>query len=119
MRLILVLAVLVFAASASAEPFLVADPQPAAWFAMRLSADNGATWSAWTEGPPVSGALRFDLGSVPPGQYKGQARAGGNVEVTDDTTGVKSVVWRWSDPSPFSLSVSTGVPPKNLKGVEK
>jgi len=112
----LIILILLIAAPAMADPFLVADPQSAEWYAMRLSTDNGATWGAWTEGPPVEGALRFDLGGIPQGTYKGQARAGGNVTVTDEVTGEISTVWLWSDNAPFVLSVRSGSTPVKVKG---
>jgi hypothetical protein len=107
-KLLLIIAILAVAALAIASPFITADPQSATKYQMRLSADNGATWSAWVQGDPVSGAMKFDIGTTPAGSYKGEAQAGGNVSVTDTTTGQVSTVFKWSASAPFSLTVVPG-----------
>lgn len=107
-KLLIIASILVIAATAMASPFIVADPNPATKYQMRLSADNGVTWTAWTQGDPVSGAMKFDIGATPAGNYKGEAQAGGNVSVTDTTTGQVSTVFKWSASAPFQLTVVPG-----------
>lgn len=106
---------LALAAAAAAGPFLVADPQEATKYRMRLSADGGATWGDWVEGSPVNGALRFDLAGTPAGNYRGEAQAGGVVSVTDAATGQVSTVPLWSASAPFSLTVRPGQTVVNIR----
>ena len=103
---------------AIASPFIVADPQTATRYRMRLSADSGATWGTWVEGNPVSGAMRFDIAGTAAGSYKGEAQAGGNVSVTDSTTGQVSTVWMWSATAPFLLNVAAGQTVVNIRVIE-
>lgn len=110
--------VLAMAAVALAAPFIVADPQSATKYQMRLSSDNGATWSAWVQGDPVGGQMKFDIASTPAGSYKGEAQAGGNVTVTDSTTGAVSTVWMWSVSAPFLLNKLPGQKTINIKVIE-
>ena len=119
-KLFVLIAVLVaFVGLALASPFIVADPQvDVTKYRMRLSADNGATWSAWTEGDPVNDALKFDIAGTPKGNYLGEAQAGANVEVTDSTTGNVSIVWQWSASAPFLLKVRAGQKTANIKVIE-
>jgi streptogramin lyase len=112
---IIALVLLAMAAVAVAAPFLVADPQEAAKYRIRLSADNGANWGAWVEGPPVNGALRFDIAGTPAGNYTGEAQAGGDVSVTDSTTGQVSTVFMWSTSAPFLLTVRPGQAVVNIR----
>lgn len=119
MKAILVgLMCLVLVTSVMASPFIVADPQTATKYRMRLSADNGVTWGVWIEGDPVNGALRFDVEGIPKGDYKGEAQAGGNVSLTDSTSGATSVVWMWSASAPFVLNLRAGQVVVNLRVVE-
>jgi len=93
-----------------ASPFLSSDPNPThTEYQVRLSADNGATWGSWAEAPPRDAHLWFDLGTVAPGNYKGEAQGFGTWEVTDGLTGEKSSVQTWSPSAPFLLSVPPGV----------
>lgn len=119
-RLLIIAAILVIAATAmAAGPYIVADPQTdATKYRMRLSADGGVTWGTWTEGPPVSNAMRFDLEPVPKGTYKGEAQAGGDVTVTDTTTGAVSTVFQWSVSAPFGLKKTPGNSPIHIRGEE-
>jgi hypothetical protein len=110
--------VLALATLALATPFIVADPQSATKYQMRLSADNGVTWGAWVQGDPVGGQMKFDIGTTPAGTYKGEAQAGGNVTVTDSTTGNTSTVFKWSTSAPFSLTVVPGQKTLNIKVIE-
>lgn len=116
-QFLMVLAVLMVAGPAlAAGPYIVSDPDPeATLYRMRLSSDGGVTWGPWTEGPPVGQALKFDLGGVARGTYKGEAQAGGNVEVTDSTSGQVSTVFQWSSSAPFSLRVTPGKSPIHIK----
>ena len=118
-KLCVLIAVLVaFAGLALASPFIVADPQVATKYRMRLSADNGATWGAWTEGVPIAGAMKFDIASTTPGNYKGEAQAGDNITLTDSTTGQTSTVFGWSASAPFLLTVKAGQKTINIKVIE-
>ena len=110
--------VLCAVAMVMAAPFIVADPSTATKYRMRLSADNGATWSAWVEGNPVAGAMKFDIVATPAGSYKGEAQAGGNVTVTDSTTGNVSTVWMWSASAPFLLNKLPGQVAVNIRVTE-
>lgn len=95
-------------AAAAAEPFLGADPQTdATVYRIRLSADDGATWGAWTQGPSVNNVMRFDLGGTSPGDYDGQAQAGALITVRDTTTGQTTTAPVWSASAPFELRVPT------------
>ncbi|MCU0589848.1 MAG: hypothetical protein MUC33_01290 [Desulfobacterales bacterium] len=109
------LCLLLFAqASAFVEPYLSADPQTdATKYRIRLSTD-GTTWGAWTVGPAVSNAMRFDLGGVPPADYSGQAQAGAVLSVTDQTTGQTTTADRWSTSAPFLLKVPSLSQPKGM-----
>jgi hypothetical protein len=106
------------ASAAIAAPFIVADPQSATKYRMRLSADNGTTWGAWVEGPPINGSLRFDIAGTPAGNYKGEAQAGGEVSVTDSVTGQVSTVFMWSASAPFLLTVRPGQTAVNIRVIE-
>lgn len=117
-QLCIVLVLVAIAAVALASPFIVADPQTADKYRIRLSADNGATWGAWVEGLPVSGAMKFDISGTAAGNYKGEAQAGGNVTLTDSTTGAQSTVFQWSTSSPFVLTVKAGVKIINIRIIE-
>ena len=117
-KLFLTLAILAVAAMAIASPFIVADPQTATKYRMRLSADNGATWSAWTEGAPIAGAMKFDIAGTVPGNYKGEAQAGDNITLTDSTTGQVSTVFSWSASAPFLLTVKAGQKTINIRVIE-
>lgn len=115
-RLSIILAILIFAAPAMASPLVVADPQSATKYRMRLSADNGVTWGAWVEGNAVSGAMRFDVGANTPGPYKGEAQAWGvSTSLTDSTTGVVTTIIDWSASSPFVLNLKAGQKVVNIK----
>jgi hypothetical protein len=114
-KLFIVLAILAVAALAIASPFIVADPSTATKYQLRLSSDNGVTWGAWVQGDPVSGALKFDIGSTATGNYKGEVQAGGNVTVTDSTTGNVSTVFGWSASAPFLLVIQPGQTVINIK----
>lgn len=115
---IIFLSILLFTSLVLAEPFIVSNPQTdATKFRMRLSADNGVTWGTWSEGNPVSNAMKFDLQPVTPGNYKGEAEAGGNVTVTDSTSNQTSTVFKWSDPAPFVLSIPSLTKPTGTKAV--
>jgi hypothetical protein len=107
-KLFLTVAILAVSALAIASPFIVADPSTATKYQLRLSSDNGVTWGAWVQGDPVSGALKFDIGSTAAGNYKGEVQAGGNVTVTDSTTGNVSTVFKWSASAPFLLVIQPG-----------
>ena len=115
---ILAAMVLVLAAVVLASPFIVSDPQTATKYRMRLSADNGATWGAWVEGAPIAGAMKFDIASTTPGNYKGEAQAGDNISVTDQTTGVTTTVFGWSASAPFLLTVRAGQRTINIRVIE-
>lgn len=94
--------------SVFADPFIVSDPvTEASVFRIRLSADNGQTWGGWVEGPPATGALRFDLATTPAGTYLGQAQAGADISVTDSATGITTTSRQWSQDAPFVLRVPT------------
>ena len=110
--------VLVLVTAALAAPFIVADPQTATKYRMRLSADNGVTWGSWVEGNPVNGALRFDVSETPTGSYKGEAQAWGKVSITDSTSGQISTVFMWSPSAPFVLSVTPGMMIMNIRVVD-
>ena len=115
-KISIIFAVLIFAVAAFAAPFIVADPQlDVTKYRMRLSADNGVTWSAWTEGVPVNNALKFDVSGTPKGTYLGEAQAGGDVELTDTTSGLVSTVWQWSASAPFVLKVRAGQTTTKIK----
>jgi hypothetical protein len=112
---IVIFMVLVLAGVALAGPFLVADTQPdATKYRIRLAVGTGP-WSSWVEGPPVSGAMRFDLGGTPAANYKGEAQAGATISVTDTTTGVVTSTDIWSPSAPFGLSVTTSSIPTGIK----
>ena len=115
---ILAAIVLILAAVALASPFITADPQTATKYRIRLSSDNGATWSAWTEGAPIAGAMRFDIAGTAPGSYSGEAQAGDNITLTDSTTGQVSTVFGWSASAPFLLTVRAGQRTVNIKVIE-
>lgn len=117
-RLLIIGMVLALASLAMAAPFIVADPQSATKYQMRLSSDNGVTWGAWIQGDPVSGAMKFDIGSIAAGNYKGEAQAGGNVSVTDSTSGVTTTVFKWSTSAPFLLKIDIGQKTLNIKVIE-
>jgi hypothetical protein len=118
-KLFLTIAILAVAALAVASPFIVADPNPATKYQMRLSADNGVTWGPWTEGAAVSGAMRFDVGANPAGAYKGEAQAWGvTSSLTDSTTGVTTTVIGWSASAPFLLDLKIGKKIVNIKVIE-
>ena len=117
-KLFLAATILAFAAAAIASPFIIADPQGATKYRMRLSADNGATWGAWVEGAPIAGAMKFDIASTTPGNYKGEAQAGDNITVTDSTTGQVSTVFSWSASAPFLLTVKAGQKTINIRVIE-
>ena len=117
-KLFLTLAILAVAALAIASPFIVADPQTATKYRLRLSSDNGATWGAWVEGVPVTGAMKFDIAATPAGNYKGEAQAGDNISVTDSTTGVTTTVFGWSASAPFLLVVKAGQKTINIRVIE-
>jgi hypothetical protein len=111
--------VLVLATLALATPFIVADPQSATKYQMRLSADNGVTWGPWTEGVAVSGAMKFDVGTNPAGNYKGEAQAWGvTTSLTDSVTGVTTTVIGWSASAPFLLTLKVGQKTVNIKVIE-
>ena len=110
--------VLVLATLALAAPFIIADPQVASKYRMRLSADNGVTWGSWVEGNPVSGGMKFDIATTPVGSYKGEAQAGDTISVTDSTTGVTTSVFGWSASAPFLLVVKAGQKTVNIKVVD-
>ncbi len=101
-----------------ASPFVVADPQPAEKYRIRLSADNGQTWGAWVEGFPISGAMRFDISGTPAGNYKGEAQAGATTTLTDSTSGIITTVFAWSTSSPFVLNVKTSQSVLNIRIIE-
>ena len=103
---------------AIAAPFIVADPQVATKYRMRLSADNGTTWGAWVEGNPIAGGMKFDVATTPVGSYKGEAQAGDTISVTDSTTGVTTTVFGWSASAPFLLVVKAGQKTVNIKVIE-
>ena len=112
--------ILAMAAVVLATPFLISDPQTdATKFRIRLSPDNGATWSAWVQGDPVEGAMKFDIGATPAGNYKGEAQAGGNVTVTDTTTGQTSTVFKWSASAPFGLTMAPGQTVIKIRVIEE
>jgi hypothetical protein len=118
-KLFVLLAILVaFTGMALATPFIIADPQVATKYRMRLSSDNGATWGAWVEGVPVTGAMKFDIAATPVGNYKGEAQAGDNISVTDSTTGVTTTVFGWSAAAPFLLTVKAGQKTINIRVIE-
>jgi hypothetical protein len=117
-KLFLTVVILAVAALAIASPFIVADPQVATKYRMRLSADNGATWGAWVEGNPVAGGMKFDIATTPVGSYKGEAQAGDTISVTDSTTGVTTTVFGWSASAPFLLVVKAGQKTINIKVIE-
>ena len=118
-KLFLIVAILAVTALAIASPFIVADPQSATKYQMRLSADNGVTWGPWTEGAAVSGAMRFDAGANPAGPYKGEAQAWGvTSSLTDSTTGVTTTVIGWSASAPFLLVVKAGQKTINIRVIE-
>ena len=115
---VLITILVAFATIALAAPFIVADPQTATKYRMRLSADNGATWSTWTEGAPIAGAMKFDIAGTTPGNYKGEAQAGDNITLTDSTTGQTSTVFSWSASAPFLLTVKAGQKTINIRVIE-
>ena len=117
-RLPIIIIVLALASLAMATPFIVADPQSATKYRVRLSSDNGVTWGAWVEGDPVAGQMKFDIGTTPAGNYKCEAQAGGDIEVIDSTSGAKSSVWKWSVSAPFLLRVTPGTTAVNIKVIE-
>ena len=117
-KLFLTLAILAVAALAIASPFIVSDPQTATKYRLRLSSDNGATWGAWVEGVPVTGAMKFDIAATAAGNYKGEAQAGDNISVTDSTTGVTTTVFGWSASAPFLLVVKAGQKTINIRVIE-
>jgi len=114
-KLLISIIVLSLVSIAFAEPFIVCDPaQNVSKYQLRLSADNGTTWSPWTEGPAQSdGSMKFDLVSTPPGNYKGEAQAFGTYQVTDSTTGQVSTASGWSSSAPFLLGTPNST--RNIK----
>ena len=108
-RLLMIIAILISASIAIASPFIVADPDPTVTqYQIRLSSDGGTTWGNWVQGNPVANTMRFDIGTTPAGNYKGEVQAGANVTLTDSTTGQTSTVFKWSASAPFLLVVPTG-----------
>lgn len=115
-KLFLILVILVFAAMALAQPYITADPQTdASKYRIRFSTDGGATWSTWTEGPPVNNALMFDISGMPVNNYNGEAQAGSEWELTDMTGMITTTVDAWSASSPFLLKIKRGNAPAQLK----
>jgi hypothetical protein len=99
---------------AFATPFVSSDPDTAAQkYRIRLSADAGVTWSAWTEGQPFENHLYFDLGTTLGGSYWGEAQAYGRFTVIDPTSGLTTFVDQWTTSAPFRLTV-----PKGTKGIK-
>lgn len=98
---------------AFAGPFLISDPAiNITKYQIRLSADNGVTWSAWAESPAqTDGSMRYDIGSYAAGNYKGEAQAYGTYTVTDSTSGQVSTAVGWSASAPFVL----GTPSSTIK----
>jgi hypothetical protein len=116
---IIIFLCLIFNQSNSHAQFLVSDPQTdATSFRIRLSADNGSTWGAWSVGPPVSNAMRFDMSTYPAGTFKGEAQAGLTTSVTDTTTGVTTTSTAWSASSPFGLRTPSKVSPKAIRVID-
>jgi hypothetical protein len=74
-------------------------------------------FGAWGEGAAKAGAAWFNLESVPDGKYKGQIQAGGDITVTDTTSGISTTAFKWSSTAPFDLSSGTGSKPTGLKSV--
>ena len=118
MKRFIILSILLFATSAMASPFVVADPSPATNYRLRLSTDNGVTWSAWAVGSTVSGAMKFDLATTTPGSYKAEVQAGGEVTLTDSTTGNVTMVIFWGTSAPFLLNLKAGQKTVNIKVIE-
>lgn len=118
MKRFIILSILLFAATAMASPFVVADPSSATNYRLRLSTDNGVTWSAWAVGSAVSGAMKFDLSTTTPGNYKAEVQSGGEATVTDSTTGQVTTVVLWSASSPFLLKLTPGQKTVNIKVIE-
>lgn len=82
--------------SASAEPWLVSDPQ--AGVTHHRVTISGA--SAIVQPAQPDGSLRYDLGSLSNGTWAGTVESG--VEYV--LNGTPQGVWDWSDPLPFDLS---------------
>lgn len=109
-----------FVAQARAEgPYLTSDQQVGVTkYRMALAPFGQPTnFGAWAEGAAKSGAAWFNLESVPDGKYKGQIQAGGDITVTDTTSGISTTAFKWSSTAPFDLSSGTGSKPTGLKSV--
>jgi hypothetical protein len=91
-----------------------ADPE-VALYRVRFSSDDGQTWGDWIESLPVNNALKHETTNMVRGVYKGEAAAGGYVELTDRTSKEVTTVFRWSDPAGFQLRVLPGKLPDKLK----
>ena len=75
-----VMALLLNVASVTAEPFLSADPQPEATaYRIRLSIDDGATWGAWTQGPPGPAAHALRPATGRPERLHGRGAGSGDI----------------------------------------
>lgn len=110
---------ILFSTVSFAAPFLISDPSTSVVkYRVRLSMDNGQTWGPWGESAPdPTGALKVDLQSLTPANYKGEVQAYGvNISVVDSTTGYTSTTMGvWTPSAPFVLNVMTLNTPKNIR----
>ena len=99
-KLILALLFILVPCLAFAGPFLVSDPNPVTEGVMnfKISMDGGP----YVDSPPVTNAIRFDLGTVSVGAHTIKAQA--------------CNLWGCSaDSTPFAFTRSSTTAPQNLK----
>lgn len=105
--------VLMSAAPALSEPTLTSDPQDGVTkYRVRLGPA-----AEWTEADATAeGAAWFPLSAWPRGKYPTcEIQAGGNVKITDTTTGAVTEGWQWSASAPFAYEKMTGEKPSGIK----
>lgn len=93
---------------ASAEPFLVCDPQ-AGVTKYRLEF-TGSVDPAVEVAAETDGSLKYDLVNWGNGLIQANAYAGKEVVLDGQPQGV----WRWSEPTPFALDAGRPSPPAAL-----
>ena len=109
-----VLLLLLIPTLALSTPFVTSNPDTAAQkYRIRLSLDNGATWSAWAEGQPFEAHLYFDLSTTPGDTYLGEAQSFGRFTLFDPVSGQTTHVDQWTTSAPFQLTV-----PKTITGIK-
>ena len=117
---VIILFMLVFISNLClASPFIVCNPDDTVYkYRVRLSSDNGTTWTEWVESNPLNNAMHYDIGALTPGTYKGEAQAGGLYELTDSADGAITSVMYWSESAFFILKIKPSGKPTILK-IEK